>query len=153
MKKWMALALALVTVLMLAACGDVTIASPFQPESWGQAEGRNGKILGVWYNIQKNAGDETVYGFSSDGTVIYAKNVDAKEAYTAFYDVDEANGTVSFYGCDKNDTGKKGDLITVAQIVENGDVLYLIGEDIALAREADLEAARAAYPELANPAE
>lgn len=151
MKKWMALALALVTVLTLAACGEVTQTPPLQPDSWGEAEGCNGKILGVWYSIQEDAGDETVYGFHADGTVTYAKSIDASEAYLGFYTVDEENKTVSFYNADKKDLSKKGDLAAVAQIVENGDVLYLIAEDFGYAREADLEAARAAYPELVKP--
>lgn len=152
MKKWLALILALVAVLTLAACSEVTSVPPLQPDSWGEAEGYNGKILGVWYSIQEDAGDETVYGFHADGTITYAKNIDVTEAYSAFYTVDEENRTVSFYNVDKTDPSKKGNLAAVAQIVENGDVLYLISEDFGYAREADLEAARAAYPELVKPA-
>lgn len=149
MKKWIALILALVAVLTLVACGETTFTRPLQIEDWGEAEGYNGKILGLWYNIQENAGDETVFGFEAGGIACYAASVDAKEAYAEFYTVDEENKTVSFY---EYNEGEKGKLLDTAQIVEDGDVIYLIGEGIALAREADLEAARAAYSELAKPA-
>ena len=156
MKKWMALALVLVTVLTLVACGETTWEAPFKSD-WGTAEGYNGKILGVWYNIEENAGDETVYGFVAGGDLLFAKSVDEKEAYSVFYAVDEESKTVSCYNCDKADPSKKGELAATYQIVENGDVIYLIGENtkgepIGMAREADLEAARAAYPEIAKPA-
>lgn len=158
MKKWIALALALITVLTMAACGnndsntDTSPNNPLQPvEGWGEAEGWNGKILGVWYNIQENAGNEAVYGFDTRGYALFADKIDAESAGVRHYTVDEKNKTVSIY--EETEDFKSGDLLAVAQIVENGDVIYLIGEDIALAREADLEAARAAYPELAKPAE
>ena len=156
MKKWMALALVLVTVLTLVACGETTWEAPLKSD-WGTADGYNGKILGVWYNIEENASDETVYGFTADGDLLFAKSVDEKEAYSGFYTVDEETKTVFFYHADKADPSKRGELAGTAQIVENGDVIYLIGENtkgepIGMAREADLDAARAAYPEIAKPA-
>lgn len=158
MKKWIALILALVMVLTLTACGKVTKTSDtsvFDVESWGKAEGWNGKILGIWYNLEENAGMETIYGFSGDGILVSAKDMDATDGYAWYYVVDEETKTVSIYE-QNNESGSDeiglGELLATVQIVENGDTIYLIGENskgepIGMAREADLEAARAAYPE------
>lgn len=163
MKKWMALALTLITVLALAACGStkVTAEPILQPENgWGKATGCSGEILGLWYNIEKNADRETVYGFHADGIVGSAKDLNATDGYAWYYIVDEENRTVSIYE-QNNKEGEAGleeqlgELRATIQIVENGDVIYLIGqnskgEPVGMAREADLEAARAAYPEIAK---
>lgn len=163
MKKWIALILALVTVLTLTACGDNgadtnTSSHLLQPEGgWGKAEGYNGKILGIWYNLEENAGMETIYGFSGDGILVSAKDMDATDGYAWYYVVDEESKTVSIYE-QNNKEGEHtfeeelGELLGTAQIEENGDTIYLIGENskgepVGMAREADLEAARAAYPE------
>ena len=166
MKKWMALFLALAAVLTLAACGKTAIAAEplLQPkDGWGKAAGFCGEILGVWYNVEENAGNETVYGFRADGVVASAKDMDATEGYLWYYIVDEESKTVSVYE-QNNKEGEAsleeqlGALRATLRIVENGESSYLIGENaegepVGMAREADLEAARAAYPELADSAE
>lgn len=149
MKKLIAFTLALLLCISMTACSSNSSNSgkSINLKNFGKADGYAGKILGIWYNVQENAGKESVVVFYANGEGFYHENLEKLQSDTLyagniFYSVDEDNRKIVM-GYAFNHT----DMHYSWEIVEEDGMMYLLGEEGMFVREDNLTAAREAYPE------